>query len=458
MIIKLCKKVIRRVLVGLHIAGRKRVFILTFQHGSNFGHLLQNFALSEKIKELGYLPKSIAWSMRYLEQPLGYRHNVHINLSYFRKNYIFSTKPIFTEKELKRTIREGRKIIVGGDQVFRKLPFNEEYMGTLRYYGDFVYGTKTLASYAASFGIERFEGDGYLIREGSKLLKRFDRIAVREQSGVEILKHTFGVSGIEVLDPVFLVPINKYNYIIEKAKKLDTSQNGDYIAYMCFGDDHGNWLKNNNIFENKKILRIMFDSRGRFNTVEQWLYNIKNSSFVITNSFHCITFAIIYEKPFIALLRGNSGNNRIENLLNIFNLQHCIKKSIEEIKNSDFDISINWHDVSKIIRERTKISDDYLKEVLDLKPTYKKPYVNWPLRGIRARYEKAYLLRKKAHLKLVQALEALEYKFGFKHRIIRMIIKCLVDRKRYLKLKRDHRLFFQDSKSQFIQFLGRFYN
>ena len=45
-----------------------------------------------------------------------------------------------------------------------------------------------------------------------------------------------------------------------------------------------------------------------------------------------------------------------------------------------------------------------------------------------------------------------------KRRVIRLIIRCLVDSKRYNKLKKKPQIFFEDSKSKFIKFLGRYYN
>lgn len=49
----------------------------------------------------------------------------------------------------------------------------------------------------------------------------------------------------------------------------------------------------------------------------------------------------------------------------------------------------------------------------------------------------------------------LKYK---RHRILRIIIKLLVDKKRYKKLKRDPGGFFTDSQSALIKFIGKFYN
>lgn len=446
MILKWLKRRSRSFLILIGLAGRKRVFIFTLQSGANYGQQLQNFALSEKIKELGYYPKTITWCFSYINNPLGQRRD---NLRHLRRKYIFSTKPIFTEKALKKTIKEGTRIIFGGDQIFRKWGGPNEYLPTLRYYGDFVSGRKVIASYAASFGIDEFVGDELLIKECKALLNRFDRISVREKSGVYILNHTFGVDGVEVLDPVFLIPVSKYEYLIENAGHLDKSHGDGYIAYMCLDipklDDAFS-----DRFRDERIINIYFDETGKPNTVEQWLYNLKQSRFVITDSFHCTAFAIIFKKPFIVISTKGRGNARIDNILGNFKLQHCRREGLEDITPEDFNLEVDWDVVDKAINDRTIYSERFLRETLNLKPTYKKPYINKVLRGIRSRYDKVYLYRLKAQNLLTRNT--------FRYRFIYAIIKMLTDERRFRKFRRTPMLFFMDSKSKFIRLLGRYYN
>lgn len=423
----------------------KNVLILTI-NSVNYGATLQNYALAEKIKLLGFNPISINWLVSYYDN-LGIRHD---NINNFRNKYINITKPIYTTSELKKIASTGDIIIFGGDQLFRdRAGRKTETEGNMRYYGDFVSGKKVMASYSASFGIDYFESDAASIREFKKLIRRFDRLSVREKSGVDIIKHNFGVESIEVMDPVFLLPMERYCQLIDDAGDLN-SYDGDYVGYMNFGDRFGKKLEKNEVFQGKKIVQVMYNERNQLNTVEQWLLNIKNASFVVTNSFHCVAFAIIFRRPFVAL-PGESRDTRISNILENLNLEGCYRESIELITKEDLQREIDWDKVSILIKERVNNSEKFLEGVLKIRPTYKKPYVNWPIQGIRSRYEKSYLYRKKAR-------DALEYKFGFKQRILRILIKFIVDKKRYRKLKSNHMLFFRDSKSKFIQFLGRFYN
>ena len=54
---------------------------------------------------------------------------------------------------------------------------------------------------------------------------------------------------------------------------------------------------------------------------ELWMANIANSSFVVTDSFHGLCFAIIFNKPFIVLHNKNRGNARFESLLKMIGLE-----------------------------------------------------------------------------------------------------------------------------------------
>ena len=269
-------------------------------------------------------------------------------------------------------------------------------MPVLRFYGDFISGKWVIASYAASFGTDYYWGNEYLINESKKLLIRFDKISVRERSGVEILKNIFGIDGIEVLDPVFLIPDSKYYDLVKNYKNLDTSNGYGYIAYMWDLPELSNEFVER--FKYNRVVNIYFDKSGQYNTDEQWLYNLMQSKFVITDSFHCTVFSIIFKKPFVVIYTKTRGNARIQNLLETFNLQGCIRETFSDINEDDFKKFIDWDNIESIIRKRLIVSENYLKEVLSIKPSYKKPYINWPLRGIRARYERAYYYRKNAEI------------------------------------------------------------
>lgn len=369
----------------------KNVGILTYDFSSNYGAVLQAWALIEKCKSFNCRAKVIRWAPFYW-----FNNEENDSMSVFIQKYLHRTPICFTEAELKSQARKFSIILIGGDQVFRNNWTNTPACSVLRYFGDFIEGKKVLASYAASFGIDYFNGDDYLKGEVKKLLKRFDNISVREKSGVDILKNTFDVEGIEVLDPVFLLETKDYEKLISEAETKTPSE--DYIAYMILNDELGLGEINSEllkILNGEKLININKSSDNNYNTVEQWLNYVKHSKFVITDSFHCLAFAIIFRKPFIVVKRDFGGNARIDNILEKLNLQYCARNSLEDITASDLNLEINYNDVYKIIEREKQISLNYLKELLNIKPGYKKEYRNEPLAEIRKEYEINYKKQRK---------------------------------------------------------------
>lgn len=434
---------------------QKRVLIATYECGPNYGQHLQNYALSEKLKELGFLPYTLKWWHAYYKT-LGPRLD---NLRFFRERYINSTTMCVTQKELNKIMKTADIIIIGGDQVFRVIEVRRDDLPGFRFFADFVYGKKVIASYAASFGTDSPDLDSYTISECKKLLQRFDRISVREKSGVDILKKTFDTDAIEVLDPVFLMRQSKYDKLIENNSSIKHINN-EYIAYMILGDKEGLGDVDKQLIIKLRpnlLININRNETGHFNTVEQWLYNIKNAKFVITDSFHCVAFCIIYKKPFIVVSRDRAGNARIDNFLAYLGLEKCRRYTLDDIIINDLKINIDWKSIYSTISQRLLNSESYIKEILNIEPKYKKPYKNKMLKKIRNRYDKSYIYRKRSSLFAQMAEKVLRQKIGLKQRVIRIIIKILVDNKKYKKLKKQPLLFFRDSKSTFIRFIGLFY-
>lgn len=372
------------------LLGINKVGILTYDYSINYGARLQAWALSEKIKDYGFTPKIINYNPAYRK----ILNTDTTNLSKFRTEYLATTQACYTEQELKAEIFDCNRIIVGGDQVFRiwqdNIFLNNENTDEqpfLRYYGDFISGEKVLASYGASFGMDCFNGNFETIEECQKLIKRFDRISVREKSGINILKEIFDLDATEVLDPVFLKTVDDYKNIINKKNECTTLQDS-YIAYMNLDS-----LELNPSLEEKlkkKIVNINLNENNQLNTVEQWLNYIMNADFIITDSFHCIAFCIIFHKPFLVVKRDFGGNTRIENLLNKFNLINCFKDALTDITLADLKNNFNWNKIDEILyKERIK-SEKYLLEILLLKPSLKFPYFNNKLENIRNKYELEY--------------------------------------------------------------------
>ncbi|HBU78095.1 MAG TPA: polysaccharide pyruvyl transferase family protein, partial [Muricauda sp.] len=303
-----------------------RVGILTFHYSNNnFGALLQTYAILNAVKELGLDVKIIDFKPKTsngLKQQLFdlIRFLLGYNFTRFRNKYI-DILPIGSD--ISDLNKELDTFIVGSDQVWR---YREQHDNLRRYFFDFVNRQNKKVSYAASFGLDEWEGNEEITNEIGNLVQRFDHISVREASGVKICNDIFNAEAELVLDSTLLLDKSHYENIVKREIKAKKGKN-NLLSYMLLDDSKENKLffkafakKNNLKFKKIKGLKISnkYDF-WLFNSVAKWLYYIGKSEIVVTDSFHCTVFSIIFNKKFIVLSNPNRGITRIENLLGLIN-------------------------------------------------------------------------------------------------------------------------------------------
>lgn len=231
-------------------------------------------------------------------------------------------------------------VVVGSDQVWRLKYINDQYYKS--FFLDFVNNEVKKIAYAASFGKDYWEGRGDEAEIG-KLLERFDFISVREESGVDICKNTFGVKKDvhHVLDPTMLwskdfymglMPSNSFNRKISLLTYvLDEADDKKKIISACMEERE---ISSENVLHLKG-----FGDKKRYYTVPEWLEAFSKADFIITDSFHGVIFSIIFNKQFVAIANKDRGLDRFISLLGMFNLKDRL------IFDSDFNPECLHHDI-----------------------------------------------------------------------------------------------------------------
>ena len=197
-------------------------------------------------------------------------------------------------------------------------------------------------------------------------LRRFDKIAVREESGLNIL-HQLGLSGEVVLDPAFLLSANEWNQIIDAH---DTS-NEDYILvydFMKSSTVKSIALRLAQLYHCKRYAISPFKaSYANKNFLEadpsDFVKLIKNARCVISNSFHGTVFAIIYQRDFFVIEREDGLNDRMANILSRYNLSHRLIG--KNVSNKILQPSIDYQTFNPLLEKDIKYSKNYLKEQLN---------------------------------------------------------------------------------------------
>lgn len=358
-----------------------RIAILTLPLNTNFGGIMQAFALQYVLERMGHSVKVI--DKNYTPYLRNILPNIPIRL--FRKYILKRNEPILHERlvykrhlmltintepfinkfinrrlvsdfsDLKRN--EFDVLIIGSDQIWRPSYFSFFYKNVLDSFGAFAdnWGIRRL-SYAASFGTDKLnEFSRKEIFKIRRILQTFSGVSVREDDAVSLCKENFKVNAMQVLDPTLLVPQCRYveligdipvrNGIMEYILDLKSNEKRilEYIG---------------NVYQMPIFSTLTHIDEPQY-SVEQWLAGFRDASFIVTDSFHACVFSIIFHKPFVVLINKDRGKSRILSLLKLFNLEHHLLSDVEQLKS--IDSYVIKDDVYKTLNNWQQLSIKFLE-------------------------------------------------------------------------------------------------
>ena len=367
----------------------------------NYGQKLQTYALQSFLQKydckcilLRYRYDNHWWRLYLLNRQIQLYTSLLLGKFIRKKNYSFREFNLFARKFLHESkplssfasfsdyCHKFDLLITGSDQVWASsLFFKHEVMNynTLNAFTLFFDSPAKKISYAASDGGYRFCKELqsiFLYR-----IKELEAISVRETALHEYLQEN-GVQNILVPDPVLLLSKKDYINLIG-SKHLDPK-----FHKKCF--HYG--LNNKSVLSSTEIAQFLSNKLGPsytfvdgtddkypvpqtdFPTIEEWLSYIMNSNIVITNSYHCVVFSIIFQTNFyyVPLLPKDTGlcDNRITTLLDIVGINDRAVTSMEDLKKViETPMTISWGGVQDKL---SKFADDGKNYLLSIINTIKK--------------------------------------------------------------------------------------
>lgn len=345
----------------------KKIGTITFHWATNYGAVLQAYALQMFLKQNGfeteiinYLPfqtmalTKIGW-LRRREFDAFQKERA---IQKFREKYLdVSAVKYRSYKDLHSAAESYCAILSGSDQVmnFSFLRYAERWRITPSYYLSFAGERTQKIAYAASFGTDRIP-DAYADFV-KKELASFRWVSVREESACAMLKE-IGIDSETVADPTLLVAKETYEPLIDM-ESADRNGVFSYILHRDQADAHKCERKLFEMFGEKQTVSDDF-------SVENWLRNIRDSAFVITNSFHATVFALLFHTPFIAVsVVGSNMDDRLVTLLKMVGLEDRFVKTYDE---STMKVlahrSVNWDEVDEKMRIARAYSQQKLLKAL----------------------------------------------------------------------------------------------
>ncbi|WP_353827015.1 polysaccharide pyruvyl transferase family protein [Agromyces sp. SYSU T0242] len=340
----------------------RRVLIKTLPLHTNYGGIVQAYALQRAIRDLGHrafvdtgdpiplrrrllhriwavrramrmlLPARADWRWRAPREVLAPQQR-------FLRRHLSTSSAVEradTPRGRARLARRFDTFVVGSDQVWRaayaEIP--EEYLEVIE---EFHGPRPRRISYAASFG--RDDIDEYSDEErtrATELIRRFDAVSVREASGIRICAEEFGVHAERHLDPTMLLTPEHYRGLVAGTGTDPAPAAGRTLVYRLDATDE--MLRAERAIADRVGAPTMellptaspasyaayAADRARFDrpSVERWLASLASADFVVTDSYHGCVFSILFNRPFLVHANARRGAARFDSLLGVFGLEH----------------------------------------------------------------------------------------------------------------------------------------
>lgn len=335
------------------------VGILTFYYADNYGAVLQCYALQKKSEELGkktsiinYKPiQMISWKSKI--QQLFFPTVQQRLFRMFRKRFL-------NVNCLKKNFHI---VLVGSDQVWNPEIIKNDgkwISPTLKY--------KYISAYAASIGKELLgEEEKTFFTQRKEELRKYKYVTVREESGKKIL-NGIGITCDVVCDPTLLFynDIRLYTSLAELSNvrsKVNIKEKYVIVYSLEHSDDIDNII---NMVKNDMNIKVIGIHPYNCKTQRcdqfisdtspiDFLYLLKNSTAIITNSFHGLAFSFIFRKKVYNVIHHKFGSRQIE----------LIKKSGFQYETiNENSVYLDTDQITEIFNDYIEYSENYLKKML----------------------------------------------------------------------------------------------
>lgn len=332
-----------------------KIGILTHALETNYGGILQAFALQKVLRDMGHEVYTIDRHDRRAYKSLkanilGYaKRNIQRYLQH--KNVPVCWNPFITDEVYKIITSNTRDFVARNMNMTRECwsdelaeidneyKFDAYVVGSDQVWLPAYYPTSFLSFvkrpnvirvvYAASCGRKSFLDVEGAKENVAKYAEGFSGISVREDTLVNQTAKYLGVTPIHVLDPTMLLtPIDYLNasfdnvgtepivfsYILdmnEEKSELAKTISKKLSLPLIEGNTTCPYVKSKGVDVTKCI----------FPPVDNWIRNLHRAEFVVTDSFHGTVFAILFNKQFVTVGNEKRGIGRFKSLLRQFDLE-----------------------------------------------------------------------------------------------------------------------------------------
>lgn len=375
-----------------------KIGILTLPLHTNYGGILQAYALQQVLQGMGHEAvvideeKQFHFSLKRriemyikgkVKRLLQGKNAIIYSPEYYKQLWVARTRhtgQFVSEHIVRRVVKDVSEIaegefdaiVVGSDQIWRAR-YAQPFPGVENAFLLFSKGWNIKRiSYAASFGTDHWEYNKSDTVNCSMMAQTFDAVSVREASGIMLCREYLGVDAQQVIDPTLLLNMDDYVKLI----KRNTPQSSGTL--MCYALDQGKEVEDivSCIAKEKRLTPFYANSQTENHRltleervqppVEQWLQGFRDAKFVVTDSFHACIFSILFKKTFVVIGNTSRGMTRFESLLQMFGLEQRLVSSYEAYKKKEDVLlrPIDYAPISRILAEKRDVAINFLQATL----------------------------------------------------------------------------------------------
>ena len=299
-----------------------RIGIFTLPLQTNYGGILQAYALQTLLEEMGHEVKVINKEQRFRpiprwRKPLSMAKRTlkkllvdpHTDIDRRKEFYLLRqhTDRFIRERihsymvDMPSDVREGDfdAIVVGSDQIWRPMYFGASW--TMDYPQAFLSFARDWDikryGYGISFGVDEWEFPEDSIPEFADLAQKFILLSFREDTGVQLSRRYLHKDAVHVLDPTMVVSPEHYLKLIKESGVPKSNGNLFYYILDTDADKRGlvDRVAREHILQPFTVFAKSARERGSLEErivppVEKWLRAFADAEFVVTDSFHGCVF------------------------------------------------------------------------------------------------------------------------------------------------------------------------
>lgn len=336
---------------------------------SNYGSSLTYYALGKTLESLG---KQILLIPLAKRNGTPWEKETQQTIDFLGKYFKIGKSRDYDEMPVFNDFCDA--FIVGSDQLWTAGAI--DLLG-YTFFLDFVQKDKKKIAFSTSFGQSTFQVPKGVNDTAKDYLQRFNAVSVRESSGVDLCKEYFGVDAAHIMDPVFLCEKQYYDELVDSVN--DDAPEKYLLCYILDPTPEKERLAAE-IARKKKLKIITILGMKEFKwakdkwhmgqvlqnvTSEQFLFYIKNSDYLLTDSHHGTCFGIIYEKPYLALVNSSRGATRFESVAEKLGLKDRLVYTPYDLPDSIYDAPIDYESVEKKLSQENARSLEWLKDAIN---------------------------------------------------------------------------------------------